>query len=146
MSNTPDEQRDHWEPVWQARDLRAERALVNGLGLGMVVLGLAAAGVKHVDVVEIDPDVISFVAPELGNRLDRSGCYLDVHRADAYTIKWPVGTRWDVAWHDIWVEASEDNLEEMARLHRRYGRRVTWQGSWRREQLRYQRRRTAGWY
>jgi hypothetical protein len=70
-----------------------------------------------------------------------------IHHADAYTIRWPVGIRWDVAWHDIWADMCEDNLPGMATLHRRYGRRVEWQGSWGRERILADRRRSRlyGW-
>lgn len=37
----------------------------------------------------------------------------------------------------IWPEIVTTNLPEMTRLHRKYGRRVGWQGSWCREQLQY---------
>jgi hypothetical protein len=35
-----------------------------------------------------------------------------------------------VAWHDIWNDLCGDNLPLMARLNRRYGRSVEWQGAW----------------
>jgi hypothetical protein len=53
--------------------------------------------------------------------------------ADALTMKWPPHTRWNIAWHDIWPSISRDNLPEMKYLHRSYGHRVLWQGSWSRE-------------
>jgi hypothetical protein len=46
-----------------------------------------------------------------------------------------------VAWHDVWANICEDNLPLMARLHRRYGRRVNWQGSWSKEVVLAARRR-----
>src|SRR4051812_18161616 len=39
MSDTPDEQRDHMKFLWRIRENHS-RALVNGLGLGMVVRAL----------------------------------------------------------------------------------------------------------
>jgi hypothetical protein len=64
------------------------------------------------------------VAPHIGD--DR----LRVIHADA--LKWmpPKVMRWSVVWHDIWDDISVDNLNEMTKLHRRYGRRCDWQGSW----------------
>lgn len=65
------------------------------------------------------------------------------------TIKWPTGTYWDVAWYDIWPEITSDNLEGMKRLHRSYGRRVGWQGSWARSlieaDIRNEKRRGRFW-
>lgn len=127
MSDTDAEWRDHLGAVTRIR-WGARRVLINGLGLGLVVrAALAVPEVEHVDVVEIDADVIKLVGPTY------EGPRCTIHHADAYDIQWPRGTRWDVAWHDIWPTINSDNLPAMARLHRRYGRRTTWQGSWSRE-------------
>lgn len=64
MSDTPDEKRDHLPILNAVREHAAERVLVNGLGLGMVVAALLATeSVRHVDVVDTDPDVIALVGP-----------------------------------------------------------------------------------
>jgi hypothetical protein len=83
-----------------------------------------------------------------------------IHHGDAFTYSWPTGVRWDIAWHDVWDELSVDNLSQsqvdkdagdpdhsIARLMRRYARRVTWQGAWGHDFLRYQRnqQRNAEW-
>jgi hypothetical protein len=139
MSDTPAEQRDHWEPVYQAQQ-RGGRVLVMGLGLGLVVKQfLAMPNVEHVDVVEINPDVIALVGPHYA--CDR----LTIHEADAYAIKWPVGTRWSVVWHDIWLNLCEDNLAEIARLKRSYGRRADWQGAWGQGEILRDQRRYGSW-
>lgn len=128
MSDTPDELDDLY-PLF-VRSPRG-RVLVNGLGLGCVVRGLLAhPAVEHVDVVEISADLIALVGPQVADPR------LEIHHGDAYTYRWPPGTRWDVAWHDVWDTISADNLPEMARLHRRYGGRVRWQGSWCRAECR----------
>jgi hypothetical protein len=148
MSDTPDERRDHMKVCYVADRERAERVLVNGLGLGMVVAAfLAMESVSHVDVVEIDADVIALVGPHYEQMAADVGKTITIHHADAYTIQWPSGTAWDVAWHDIWRDLCTDNLAQMATLHRRYGRRTQWQGSWGRELLEYRRRfeRRRGW-
>jgi hypothetical protein len=138
MSDTDAEWRDHSEAVWRIRKPETKRVLINGLGIGVIIkAALACDHVEHVDVVEIDERVIKLVGPHYDDPR------LTIHHDDAYTIKWPVGTRWDVAWHDIWADMMEDNLELMAKLHRRYGKRVGWQGSWSKEYLLYERRRTA---
>lgn len=139
MSDTSAEWNDHRSAVFQIMR-RGGRVLINGLGLGMVVqAALRDADVEHVDVVELDSDVIALVGPTY------EGSRCTIHQADAYAIPWPTGTRWSVAWHDIWLDLCVDNLAEMSRLHRKYGRRVDWQGSWGRELLERERRREARW-
>lgn len=127
MSDTDAEKADHLKALRAIRRLQARRVLVNGLGLGMVLAAaLTFTHVGHIDVVEADERVIRLVGPHY------AGPRVTIHHADAYeqARAWPPGTRWDVAWHDIWPSLCTDNLPEMARLHRSYGRRVTWQGSW----------------
>lgn len=149
MSDTPDERADHLPFLRNCRGRNAERVLVNGLGLGAVVAGLLAIeSVRHVDVVEIDPDVIALVGPHYATMAQAAGKTVTVHQGDAYAISWPTGTRWDCAWHDVWPDLCTDNLKQMATLHRRYGQRVKWQGSWGRSLLEYQRgveRRRGRW-
>lgn len=136
MSDTPDEKYDHAEALHQAHARQARRVLINGLGLGMVVKALLnMEHVEHIDVVDIDPNVIALVAGHYAEMAAAAGKTLTVHEGDAYTIKWPVGTRWEIAWHDIWVDLSTENLPGMTLLHRRYGHRVAWQGSWGKELL-----------
>ena len=121
MSDTPAEIVEHLLPIRRAR----ARVLINGLGLGVIVKAvLAKPKVKHVDVVELSRDVIALVGPHYA--CDR----LTIHHASAYDMTWPRGTRWNMAWHDIWDSISENNLPQMARLHRKYAHRVGWQGSW----------------
>lgn len=148
MSDTPDERDDHSGIVWEAHWAHATRVLINGLGLGMVVNAmLRIPTMQHIDVVEIDPDVIALVKPHYDRVAAECGVELAIHEADAYTIQWPKGTWWDVAWHDIWLAIDTGNLPEMARLHRKYGRRVRSQGSWRKGylQMMRERERRAGW-
>lgn len=144
MSDTPAERRDHAEAYWQAKR-RGGRALVHGLGLGMVVKAmLGLPNVEHVDVVELNPDVIALCGPAF----DRYGARVTIHEGDCLTRKWPTGVRWSVVWHDIWPDICTDNLPEMATLHRKYGRRCDWQGSWCHDLLlrhRREERRYAGW-
>jgi hypothetical protein len=139
MTDTPAEKGDHYDAVREMHR-RGGRVLINGLGLGMVVsAALALPNVEHVDVVEHDERVARIVGAHYAS--DRC----TIHHADAYeqTRRWPAGTRWTVAWHDIWANMSEDNLPEMAKLNRSYGRRTDWQGCWGREHIEMERRRTA---
>jgi hypothetical protein len=128
MSDTPDEIRDHLEPIRRARG----SVLINGLGLGVVLqAALNKPEVRHVTVVEKSPDVIKLVAWHYYERFgyDR----LTVVEGDAFDWKIPKGARFDVVWHDIWDNLCADNLREMSVLHRKFGRRTDWQGSWGRE-------------
>lgn len=142
MSDTPAELQDHWEPARRARDDRSEqyipnRILINGLGLGVVAQAvLDEPTVAHVTVVEKSSDVIALVGLHY---VRKYGDRLTIICADALKWKAPKGRRYSVVWHDIWNDICADNLPEMHRLHRKYGRRCDWQGSWCRwmcEQLR----------
>lgn len=141
MSDVPDEKRQHSEALWEARR-RGGRCLVHGLGLGMVVKALAdLPNVEHVDVVELDPDVIALCGPAF----DRYGARVTIHHDDALARRWPSGTRWSVVWHDIWPTISADNLSEMGKLNRSFGRRADWQGAWAQDECRYYRRKESAW-
>ena len=129
MSDTPAEIRDHSGFFGRLRarfsDVKPRRVLIHGLGMGMALrYALLQDHVEHVDVVEIDADVIALVGPHYAD--DR----LTIHHGDALDFRFPPGTTWDLAWHDIWDEISADNLAQIARLKRRYGRRVDWQAAW----------------
>jgi hypothetical protein len=124
MSDTPDEIRDH---LWAIAEARA-RVLVVGLGLGMVVNAmLRKPEVEHVTVVEKAPEVIRLVGPWLTAQHPGRVTILE---ADIFTWQPPKGARWQVAWFDIWDNMCSDNLNEMKLLHRRFGRRAEWKGSW----------------
>lgn len=144
MSDTDAERNDHLPPLWQIEKPSARHVLINGLGLGMVLkAALVFPHVEHVDVVEIDKRVVELVGAHYDDPR------VTIHHADAYeqAKAWPCRTRWDVAWHDIWPDLCTDNLPDMARLHRSYGRRVRWQGSWGHGQLLARRRHETrmGW-
>lgn len=121
MSDTPAEMMDHY---WFVQ--RAEGSiLINGLGIGMCLKAvLAKAEVTDVTVIEVSSDVIRLVAPHYNDPR------LQIINADAYTWQPPKGKRYNAVWHDIWNDICSDNLPEMEKLHRKYGRRTDWQGSW----------------
>lgn len=145
MSDTPDERRDHMGFLSEVLRAGDKRVLVTGLGLGMVVAGLAEIpSVEHVTVVDIDPDVIRLVGPHVQRLLADAGKGCLVVQGDAKDPKSWVGAEpmWDSAWHDIWKDLCTDNLPEMASMSRRYARRVgRSQEFWGRELLRSVRRR-----
>lgn len=133
MSDTPAELEDHMEPARRARDDRGiqyipNRVLINGLGLGVLAQAcLDEPTVAHVTVVEKSSDVLALVGPHYEKKY---GDRLTIVHADALDWKPPKGRRYCVVWHDIWSDIRADNLPEMHRLHRKYGRRCDWQGSW----------------
>lgn len=135
MSDTPDELRDHFTPLYEARGV----CLVTGLGLGCVVQGMLEKrdkegnlSVEKAIVIENSEDVIKLVGTYMK---ERYGGRLEIRHEDALTYKAPRGEKYDVVWHDIWISICEDNLDEMATLHRKYGRRCDWQESWQRHEL-----------
>ena len=124
MSDTPDEIKDHWEPIYKAKGT----CLLNGLGLGIVTdIILRKPEVEQVWIVENSIGVIDLVFPyfkeKYGNKI-----VLVLH--DALTYKPPKELRFNMVWHDIWNHISTDNLPDMKTLHRKYGKRCDWQGSW----------------
>ncbi len=122
MSDTPDEMRDHYEAVLRAKG----HVLLNGLGIGMVLAGiLKRDGVECVTVAEIDADVIALVGPRyLKDKRVEIVC------ASAFDYLPPKGVRYGAVWHDIWDDLCADNLPQMTRLKRKYGRLTDWQGCW----------------
>ena len=125
MSNTPDEIRDHRAFFKEARG----RVLINGLGLGIalnvVLHKLDVNGkpaVTEAIVVEKSPDVIDLVQGSFKDKRIKFVLY------DALEYK-AEGT-FDAVWHDIWPIINVSNLKEMQKLHRKYGRKTNWQGSW----------------
>ena len=124
MSDTPDEIRDHLSIIRNARD----HVLINGLGIGMVLKAcLDNESVNHVTVIENSLDVIHLVGKYYE---DRYGDKLTIIFDDAFDYKPPVNIQYGAIWHDIWDNICTDNLPEMHKLHRKYGRRTDWQGSW----------------
>lgn len=132
MSDTPAERRDHIFFVQQARG----HVLINGLGLGMCLAAvLRKPEVERVTVIEIDADIIALVGPHF-----TGDPRVQIVHADAMEWHPPAGVRYGAVWHDIWDAICSDNLPEMARLHRRYGRKADWQDSWGKELCRHYRR------
>lgn len=135
MSDTPDEVYDHRLAIASARG----HVLVTGLGIGMVVHAMLTKPsnekVTKITVIEKDADVIALVAHQITDPR------VEVIHADAFTYTPPRGTRYGAVWHDIWPNICADNLPEMTKLKRRYGRRADWQGCW----AEYECRRQNGW-
>lgn len=138
MSDTPDELRDAGPIFRQVQHRKAQRIIVNGLGMGCVVKGfLELSHVERIDVVEISQPLVDLMFQVASWTSDPK---VRIHVADAYQMKWPVGTRWDVAWHDVWDTLDEINIPEYSRLNRMYGGRVEYQEAWGHELVKTERR------
>ncbi len=143
MSDTPDEWRDHSGFIYSAFG----DVLINGLGLGMVVLAIQdRSNIRSIVINEISEDVIRLVGPSYQDHPK-----IIINRADAYTWKPEKGQRFDSIWHDIWGDVSTDALTEMARLNRRYAHWLApggFQGCWKKEWLQWWKRsreQRLGW-
>ena len=133
MSDTPAEISDHFSFIRNATG----KCLLNGLGLGMVLKALLGKPeVTHIDVVEIEQDIINLAWP-----VYQDGERVTLYHADAFTIQWPKDKYWDCAWHDIWPSLCTDNLPEIAKLKHKYAHRVKYQKAWAEDLLRDYRRR-----
>jgi hypothetical protein len=140
MSDTPAEIRDHMEFVRIAR-LHGGHILINGLGLGWVLEAIIdAPKIKTITIIEKSLDVINLVAKHYEDKCPKDKKLWILH-GDALNYKTTKGKRYDAVWHDIWDNICSDNLEDMKTLHRKYGRRCDWQGSWCRWECEQQRRR-----
>ena len=125
MSNTPAEIRDHVYFIHKATG----HILINGLGLGVALAAiLKKDDVKKVTIIENSEDVIKMVAPTY-----LKDSRVEIIHCSAFDYKPSKGVRYNAVWHDIWDNICGDNLPEMHKLHRKYGRRTDWQGSWCRE-------------
>lgn len=114
-------------PIW----MKAHgRVLITGLGLGCVVRGLLASyRVDHIDVVEIDADILRIVGAEFAGNPR-----VTLHHGDAMAFKFPEGTKWDCAWRDLWVDEGDEQIDTLAILHSKlitgYAHDVPKQGAW----------------
>ena len=136
MSDTPMEMDEHYHFVYRAKG----DVLINGLGLGMVILNIMdRPEVRSITVNEICPDVIALIGPVYS-----SSAKVKINLADAYTWRPENGNRFDSIWHDIWGDVSTDALQEMSKLNRRYARWLApggYQGCWRQKFLKSMKRR-----
>ncbi len=131
MSDTPAEFNDHLS-FWGAVRMAGGSVLIHGLGLGCAVRMALQAGAEHVTVVELDQDLIDHVGPHVDPDGDDRVLII---QGDAYAYRHPAGSRWSCVWHDIWDTLCVDNIPEMTKLHRKFGGRCNWQGSWSRQYL-----------
>ena len=121
MEDSRQELRRHL-PIWMAA---RGRVLKTGLGMGCVVRGLLLKPeVEHIDVVEIDADIIRVFGAEFVGKPR-----VTLHHADA--LDWdPGGRRWDFAWHDIHSFDEEALQVKHGRLMVGFAGRAAKQGAW----------------
>ena len=127
MSDTPGEAFDMRHFLWRARG----QVLLNGVGLGWALQEAARKNeVEHVTGIDASEDILNLIRDHYESMF---GDKITLTHADAMTWKPPKGVRYGAVYHDIWDYICADNLPEMHTLHRRYGRRCDWQGSWARD-------------
>lgn len=120
MEDSPRELRKHL-PIWLHG---SGRILKTGLGMGCVVRGLLAKPeVEHIDVIEIDPNIIDIFGAEF-----ISNPRVTIHQGDALSIK--LAGRWDYAWHDIWCEGNDGLAVLHTDLIFRFRHQCQIQGAW----------------
>lgn len=123
--------------------------LIAGLGIGMVLHPiLSNPNVRRVTVIEKSADVIALVAPHVQPK-ELAAKKLTVVHADIFDWKPIKGTRYDVIYFDIWPDVCTDNLEEIAKLHRRFksyknsDNPCAWMSSWCHERLKTHKRQES---
>lgn len=146
MSDTPAEIEDlKWlfHKVISYKDLRPNKnveILLNGLGLGVALHGCMKITKNNATVTVVEKD--ARIVKHIGSYWkEKYGIKLHLIEGDAFTWKLEKRDRWDIVWHDIWLNINLDNLPEMHKLHRRFGRRCDEQGSWSRAELEMLRKR-----
>ena len=92
--------------------------LVFGLGLGLVIDLINWNLVEHLDIVEIDPDIIKLMTPFID---EYTSIYpernITIFQGDALSADpLPSGICYNYIWFDIWPNICVDNLDEMKKL------------------------------
>jgi len=134
MSDTQMEHRTNSEFLYRAHG----HVLLAGLGLGLVLDGLRnnMDRIQSITVVELSQDVIDLVAKKYKHPK------IKIVQGDITTWEPPAGMKYDIIYFDIWPEISEDNLELMAQLGRRFAKYKNrsnpkaWMESWSRREMR----------
>jgi hypothetical protein len=137
MSDTPAEIVEQQDALRDATG----RVLITGLGLACIPHALLRKpDVTHIDIIEIDPEVIALTGKYLLAEAERFGKTVEIHQGSAIDPDEIFGTsvEWDYAWHDIWSQISDDNLDDSTAEHGisyyqifdLYSLRVGDQGAW----------------
>lgn len=115
MSNTNMEKRTNMDFCCNAYG----DVLIGGLGIGMIILAIQdKPEVKSITVIEKNQEVIDMIVPQLKfNEKVRIIC------ADVFEWKPDTGTKYDMAYMDIWSWINKDIYEQqMKPLKRKYAR------------------------
>jgi spermidine synthase len=142
MSDTPAEQRTNYAFMREARG----DVLVGGLGLGMVLVPLLPLPeIASITVIEKSHDVIALVETHVRAYVGKNVAgKLRVVEGDVHDDWGEVLGQYDTIYLDIWPGMSTDNLSEIAKLKRKYRKRLRpggWMAAWAEEILRSKRRR-----
>lgn len=126
MQDTPDELRKHLIFMVRAHG----KVLITGLGLGCVARGaLANPNVTGVVVIEKNLDVLKLVQPYMPQD-DR----LLILHADALEYCKKPTEKFNCAWHDLWVDESQEDAKHLQVLHMEMicdlAGKVEMQGAW----------------
>jgi spermidine synthase len=136
MTDTLMEQRSNEEVVEKAKG----RVLIAGLGLGMILHPICKKeSVKSVHVVEKNADVMGLIAKTIPFKAR-------VVKGDIFTWRAGAGIKYDTIYFDIWPHLVETNLKEIAKLRKRFRRRLAeggWMGAWKEEELKAKRARAT---
>lgn len=127
MGDTCAEITDHFAFFSHIRP--GDSVLISGLGLGMAAAGALSLGATSVTVVEQDADVVALVGDQIVELARRLHAQATIIVADATTYQ-PAEAA-DVAFHDIWLQISDENLPQMRAMLAHYRPHVRrWQGCW----------------
>lgn len=130
MTDTRAEVCDHLDIA----DRMTGRVLIAGLGLGMITIrALRKPEVTHVDVIEINPEVIELVGNQVVSYFGADR--VTIIEDDIKTWKPAKGAHYDVVWLDIWPSLCTDNLKEMGNLKRRFARCSDYRACWSQEEI-----------
>lgn len=141
MTDTSMEKRSNSGVVQMARG----DVFIAGLGIGMVLLPiLEKPEVTSVTVIEKYPEVVALVEEHIRKAAGENSSKLKVIVGDVFEYK-PAKAAYDTIYFDIWPDICTDNLEDMAKLHRKFGKAKktldSWMDSWMRDKLKARKRR-----
>jgi spermidine synthase len=101
------------------------RVLKTGLGMGCFVrMCLQKPDVEHIDVVELNADIIEHFGAEFSG-----DPRVTIHHQDAFEFSLSHGP-WDFAWHDIYCEGNDGLQPLHVKLINRYRKAAKLQGAW----------------
>lgn len=142
MTDTSMEKRSNYGVVRMARG----DVFIAGLGIGMVLLPiLEKPEVTSVTVIEKYPEVVALVEEAIRKAAGKNASKLKIVVGDVFEYKPAKGEKYDTIYFDIWPDICTDNLEDMAKLHRKFAKAKktldSWMDSWMRDRLKSQKRR-----